>query len=167
MPNLLRILIPCHSDGGGRHGRVLGYAFEAERVARRLRPRERWDDRYTVVRLVLAQRRAAVAVPLLHRVWHVHIQAGIWREHAIVAAQNAQVRARGVPKPLELVVVDEEVTPLAALLVARRALREIEALKLGGLRAPFGMRGNPSLPHSVREQMPRLYALSVRSRSAS
>lgn len=83
----------------------------------------------------MTKRRAAIPVPLLHRVWHVHIQAEIWREHAIVAAQNAQVRARGVPKPLELVIVDEEMAALAVLLVARRALRVIEALKLIRLRA--------------------------------
>ena len=135
MPDLLRILIPRYSDGGGRHGRVLGYAFEAERVARRSCPRERGDNRQAVFRPVSAERHAAVAAPLLHRVWHVHIQAEVGCEHAIVAAQNAKVRARGVPKPLELVIVDEEVAALAALLVARRALRVIEALKLIRLRA--------------------------------
>lgn len=132
---LLRVLVPRNADGGRCHGRMLGDSLEAESVAGRSCPRERWDDGYAVVCPVLAQRRAAVSVPLLHRVWHVHIQAEIWREHAVIAAQNVQVVLWTLPHALELVVVDKEVAPLAVLLVARRALRVIEALKLIRLRA--------------------------------
>ena len=38
VPNLLRVLVPRHADGGGRHGRVLGDSLEAEAVTGRLRP---------------------------------------------------------------------------------------------------------------------------------
>ena len=102
-----------------------------------------------MLRPVPAERRAAVAVPLLQRIWHVHIQAEIWREHAVVAAQNVQVALWSLPQPFELVVVDEEVAPLAALLVARRALRVIEALKLIRLRARLRDAREP-VPAAVR-----------------
>ena len=137
VPHLLGIPVACHADGGGRHGRVLGDALEAEPVAGALRPRERGNDRQAVFRPVPAQRRAAVPVPLLHRVGHVHVKAEIGREHAIVAAQRLQVRAGLAPEPLELVIVDEEMAALAALLFVRSALRVIEALKLDGLRVGF------------------------------
>lgn len=149
VPNLLRVLVLGNADRGRCHRRVLLDALEAERVAGRLRPRERGDDRDTVVRPVLAQRRAAVAVPLLHRVRPVHVQAEIWREHAVVAAQNVQVALWSPPHALELVVVDEEMAPFAALLVARRALREVEALKLPRLRARLWDAREP-VPAAVR-----------------
>lgn len=85
----------------------------------------------------MTKRRAAIPVPLLHRVGHVHIQAEIWREHAVVAAQNIQVALWSLPHAIELVIVDEKVATLTALLIARRTLREAEALKLVGLRVYF------------------------------
>lgn len=85
------------------------------------------DDRYSVVRPVMTKRRAAVAVPFLHRVGHVNVKREIWREHAIVAAQNAKVLSRRVPKPLELVVVYGEMAPCAALVGLMPVLREVKA----------------------------------------
>ena len=141
---------------------MLGDALEAEPVAGRLRPRERGDDRYAVLRPVLAKRGASVAVPLLHRVWHVHVKAEVGREDAVVAAQNAQVRARRVPKPLELVIIDEEMAALAALVGGGRALRVIEALQLVGLHVrPLELREAVPAAIEPRDQIEVVRAVGL------
>ena len=109
---------------------MLRNALEAEPVAARLRPRERWNDRYTVLGPIPAERRAAVTVPLLHGVGHIHVKAEIRREHAFIWLQHVQIRTWALPEPLELVIVYEEVAPEVGLVCRLGRLRVIEALKV-------------------------------------
>ena len=73
---------------------------------------------------------AAVSVPLLQGVWHIHIQTEIWREHAFIGLQHVKIRTWALPEPLELVIVYEEVAPEVCLVCRLGRLRVIEALKV-------------------------------------
>lgn len=75
----------------------------------------------------------------------------IRREHALIGPENVQVRARALPKPLELVVVYEEVAAEVGLVLRLGRLRVVEALEPARpLRPLRRKRGKPSLPQSER-----------------
>lgn len=73
----------------------------------------------------MPERLGPISVPRLHRVGHVQIQAEIRREHAVVRVERLQVLRRARPGPLELVIVYEEMAPLARLVGGGRGERVV------------------------------------------